>query len=344
MQGGTLEPARRTRRIGIRDVAEHAGVSIATVSNALNRPQRVSDATRTRVSAAVEQLGYAPSPAARMLRAQKSGLIGMTVINIRNPFFGALISGAEQAAAARSMRVFSGNVSDSAQTEKDHLGLFRSVHVEGALITPFGDTSSAIRSLRSHGIPVVLVDGADETGTLSSVSFDNRTAADMVARHLLETGRRRVLFLGSRRELAQVRDREDGAREVLAAAGSTMAAERLHRTDPEAGLEYGAKLAAGAAGDLPDAIICSNDHLAAGLVRALVDGGVRVPEDVAVVGYDDTPLSRVAAVPLTSIRQPAVDMGRRAAELLLGAIGRSPEPRQNVVYAPELVIRASTVG
>ncbi|WP_156759199.1 LacI family DNA-binding transcriptional regulator [Microbacterium karelineae] len=332
------------KRIGIRDVAEHAGVSIASVSNALNRPEQVSDRLLQRVRASVDTLGYAPMPAARQLRQGRSGLIGMTVINISNPFFGALIAGAEDAASEAGMRVLAANSDDDAAQERDHLGLFESVQVEGALVAPFSDTHTPVNRLRGRGIPVVLVDAMDDAGELTSASFDNVAGGRLAAEHLLATGRRRVLFLGARDELAQVRDRRLGARDALAAAGMDLPAERLPRTDPASGLEYGARLAAADPADRPDAIICSNDHLAMGLVRALLDGGVRVPEDIAVVGYDDTQLAAVAAVPLTSVRQPAAAMGRRAVELLLGRIRAPRAPRATVVFAPELTVRASTVG
>lgn len=333
-----------TRRVGIRDVAQHAGVSIATVSNVLNRPDRVSAALRDRVSASADELGYVPMPAARMLRARNSRLIGITVINVANPFYGSLIAGAESAAVTAGMRVFSGNIDDDPQQERDHLGLFDSVQVEGALISPFADTRAAVHQMRGHGIPVVLVDAVDEDGLLSSVSFDNRAAAAMAARHVLELGRRRVMFAGSRHEVTQVRERERGARDAVEAAGLTLAAERLPTTDPISGLEFGARLVAMDLSERPDAILCSNDHLAAGIVRAFTNAGVRVPEDIAVVGYDDTPLAQVAAVPLTTVRQPAFEMGHSAAQLLLARIADPLAERETIVFAPELVVRASTIG
>ncbi|WP_221583559.1 LacI family DNA-binding transcriptional regulator [Microbacterium sp. G2-8] len=332
------------KRVGIKDVAEHAGVSIASVSNALNRPQQVSDRLRERIQQSVSTLGYAPMPAARQLRAGRSGLIGMTVINISNPFFAALIAGAEGAASAGGMRVLAANSDDDAAQEHDHLGLFESVQVEGALVSPFSDTHTPVAHLRGQGIPVVLVDAVDPGGELSSVSFDNVAGGRIAADHLVSLGRRRVLFLGERDELAQVRDRAEGARRCLADIGVDMPTVRLPRTDPAAGLAYGAELAQRDPRDRPDAIICSNDHLAMGVVRALLDGGVRVPDDIAVLGYDDTALASVASVPLTSVRQPAEAMGRRAVELLVGRIQDPTAPREAVVFPPELSVRASTVG
>ncbi|MBP2437030.1 LacI family DNA-binding transcriptional regulator [Microbacterium amylolyticum] len=327
-------------RVGIREVAAHAGVSIATVSNALNQPDRVSEPLRERVRASVAHLGYIPMPAARQLRAGRSGLIGMTVINISNPYFAALIDGAEGAASDAGMRVLAANSHDDAIRERDHLGLFESVQVEGALVSPFGDTRAQLERLRRHGIPVVLVDATDPEH--SSVAFDNLAGGRIAAEHVIARGRRRVLFLGARDELHQVRERAQGVRDALAEAGLELETRRVPHTDPAAGRAAGAEIAAAA--QRPDAIICSNDHLAMGLVRALVDGGIRVPEDIAVVGYDDTELAEVAAVPLTAVRQPATAIGRRAAELLIARISDPHTPREALVFPPALSVRASTGG
>lgn len=330
------------KRTGIRDVAEHAGVSIASVSNALNRPHRVSDGLRARVQVAAASLGYVPMPAARQLRAGRSGLIGITVINISNPFFGAVIRGVERAAASADMRVLAANSDDDEVQERDHLGQFERVQVEGALIAPFGDPQRPIARLNRHGIPVVLLDAIDEAEELSSVSFDNVAGGRIAAEHAREIGRRRILFLGSRREIPHIRDREEGVGIAAAAAGIAFRAERLDHTDPPTGIAYAAHLAAMDAAERPDVVVCSNDHLAMGLVRGLVDQEVRVPEDIAVIGYDDTQLASVAAVPLTSVRQPATAMGARAAEMLIDRIADPSLPRETAVFAPELMIRGST--
>jgi len=166
------------RRVGIRDVAERAGVSISTVSNALNHPDGVSPHLVERVRAAAQELSYVPLQAAQQLRAGRSGLLGMTVINIANPYFAALVSGAEAAATSAGFRVLVGNSDDDVEKERGRLELFERLHVEGALVSPFGDTRESIERLRARGIPVVLVDAVDDTGRLPSVSFDDVAGGD----------------------------------------------------------------------------------------------------------------------------------------------------------------------
>lgn len=334
------------KRVGIRDVAARAGVSISTVSNALNRPQLVSEPLVDRVRTAADQLGYVPLHAAQQLRAGRSGLLGMTVINIANPFFGDMVAGAEDAASAAGMRVLVGNSSDDAAKERDHLELFERVQVEGALVSPFGAVEPWLRRLRGRGIPVVLVDATDESGELPSVSFDDIAGGRLAAEHLLAAGRRRLAFVGAREEVRQVRERLQGAR--LAVAGhpdATLEPVWTARTTSELGVAFGEQLAARPPAERPDGIVTSNDHLAIGLVHGLIGRGVRVPEDVAVVGYDDIEFAAIAAVPLTSVRQPAREMGRTAAELLLARITGTPGSElAAVVYRPELIVRASSMS
>lgn len=334
------------KRVGIRHVAEHAGVSISTVSNALNHPHLVSERLVERVRSAADQLGYVPLQAAQQLRAGRSGLLGMTVINIANPFFADMVAGAEDAASRAGLRILVGNASDEVAKERDHLELFERVHVEGALVSPFGPLEPWLQRLRQRDIPVVLVDAVDHGGEIPSVSFDDLAGGRLAAEHLLETGRRRLAFAGARAEVRQVRERLHGARMAVAACpGATLEPIWTERTTSALGRAFGEQLAERDPADRPDGVLASNDHLAIGLVHGLISRGVRVPDDVAVVGYDDIEFAAIAAVPLTSVRQPAREMGRTAAEILLARIaGTSGAGVGNVVYRPQLVVRASTAG
>ncbi|WP_106815099.1 LacI family DNA-binding transcriptional regulator [Microbacterium timonense] len=333
------------KRVGIRDVAQHAGVSISTVSNALNRPGTVSEHLVQRVRSAAEHLGYVPLQAAQQLRAGRSGLLGMAVINIANPFFADMVAGAEDAASAAGLRVLVGNSGDDIAKERDHLELFERVQVEGALVSPFGPLEPWLQRLRRRGIPVVLVDAVDDRGELASVSFDDVAGGRLATEHLLACGRRRLAFVGAREGVRQVRDRLAGARQAVAAhSAATLELIWTERTTSALGRSFGELIARRDPSQRPDGLVVSNDHLAIGLVHGLVSRGVRVPQDIAVVGYDDIEFAAISAVPLTSVRQPAREMGKTAAEMLLTRRGAADPEIASVVYRPELVIRESTVA
>ncbi|WP_279234733.1 LacI family DNA-binding transcriptional regulator [Microbacterium sp. SS28] len=334
------------KRVGIRDVASRAGVSMSSVSNALNRPERVSDEIVERVRAAVADLGYVPLQAAQQLRIGRSGLLGMTVINITNPFFGDLVSGAEDATGSSGARVLVGNSDDDEKKERDYFELFKRVQVEGALVSPFGDAGEALARELGRSVPVVLVDRVDDEGVLDSVSFDDVAGGRMAAEHLIELGRTRLAFIGAREEVRQVRERLAGARDAVARhPGVRLDATWIPRTSAEYGVGVGIMIAGLPPGERPDGIVTTNDHLACGVVHGLLRGGMRVPDDVAVVGYDDIEFAAVAAVPLTSVRQPAREMGRVAAQQLLRLVsGEVQATGRSIRFEPELAVRASTVG
>lgn len=333
------------KRVGIRDVAAAAGVSISTVSNALNRPDMVSDELVARVRKFADELGYVPLRAAQQLRQGRSGLIGMTVINIANPFFADLVAGAESAVARSGRRVLVGNTNDELVKERDHLELFESVHVDGMLISPFGGPDTWIQRLRDSKIPSVFVDAIDEAGEFSSVSFNDVAGGRLATEHLLSLGRTRLAFVGARDEVRQVRDRLRGTEAAVEEhGGATLERIWTDRVNSEVGRAFGHQIADRAPQNRPTGLVVPNDHLAIGIVSTLVTRGVRIPEDIAIVGYDDIEFAAIASVPLTSVRQPAREMGHRAAELLLARIAGETDEVENLVYEPTLSVRESTIG
>ena len=330
--------------VSVRDVAELARVSVGTVSNVLNRPEKVSPDTVERVQAAIQELGFVRNDVARMLRVGRSRTIGLVVLDVRNPFFTDLARGAEERAAEASLSVLLGNSDEDAGREAAHLDLFEEQRVFGVLISPLADNMPRIERLRAHGIPAVLVDRADEDLSFSSVSVDDVAGGELAVEHLLSLGRRRIAFVGGPLDIRQVADRLAGARramerhpdatlEVLPTEAQTVlagraAGERIRERPPQ---------------ERPDAVFAANDLLAVGALQALVmSGSVLVPEEIALIGYDDIDFASAAVVPLSSIRQPSSLMGRTAVTILLAETENPDiEPRQ-VVFQPELVVREST--
>jgi LacI family transcriptional regulator len=329
----------------IKDVAALAQVSVGTVSNVMNRPDKVAPATVERVVAAIDELGFVRNDAARQLRAGRSRSIGLLVLDVRNPFFTDVARGAEQRAATDHLSILLGNSDDDASRESGYLDLFEQQRVHGVLITPVDDVSRRLEGLRSRGIPAVLVDRPSDGSDFSSVSVDDVAGGSLAVTHLLESGRRRIAFVGGPTSVRQVADRLEGSRRAVAQHpdASLEVIETAALTVLE-GRAAGEALRDRPAAARPDAIFAANDLLAVGVLQALVMlGSVAVPDDIAIIGYDDIDFSAATVVPLSSIRQPSELIGRRAVELLLAEVEGSEE-REQVVFQPELVVRESTGG
>jgi len=328
--------------VSIREVAQRAGVSIGTVSNVLNRPDAVAPATVERVRAAVDELGYVRNDAARQLRAGRSHTAGLVVLDSANPFYAELSRGAEDEAERHGLSVLVGNSGELARREATHLELFERQRVWGVLVSPVGNDLDHLIRLSERGIPVVLVDRAAPGGRLSSVASDDELGGYLAVSHLLERGRRRIAYVAGAAELHQVADRLAGAeRAVSEVDGATLEVVTRGGLTVLEGRAAGHEIVSRPEADRPDAIFAANDLLAMGILQAAVmEGSVRVPDDIALVGYDDIDFASSAVVPFTSIRQPARLMGEAAMRLL----AEPPDEPQQVRFAPELIVRASTGG
>lgn len=354
----------------MRDVARVAGVSIGTVSNVLNTRGRVAPEMAERVQAAIEDLGYVRNDAARQLRAGRSRAIAFVSLDAANPFFSALARGAEEQASATGYSVILANSDEKSEREASYLDLFEERRVHGVLISPFGDVADRLRLMRKRGIPAVVVDRVSSDSSFSSVSVDDVAGGEAAVAHLIAGGRRRITYLGGPAAIRQVADRLEGARRAVASAtGSATATANASASGSGAGgggtgiagvtldvAEAGAlSLAEGRrVGQLildrprerwPDAVFAANDLLAIGFLQAAFRADPRaVPGRVAVVGYDDIDFAAAAAVPLTSVRQPAEEIGAAAVRILLEEADHPGAAPQHVVFRPELIVRESTAG
>ncbi|MFL6093878.1 MAG: LacI family DNA-binding transcriptional regulator [Blastococcus sp.] len=330
----------------MRDVAGHAGVSVGTVSNVLNRPETVSETTRRRVLDAIAALGFVRNESARHLRAGRSRTLGLVVLDIANPFFTDVARGVEEVANAEGLAVILCNSDDRPAKEAAHLDVLTEHGVQGVLITPTAELSPALEALRDRDVPVVLVDRQDPRSEHCSVAVDDVLGGRLAAEHLLERGHRRIAFVGGPSGLPQVHERHLGVE--LAVRAATRSDDVLTVFSPETltvagGREAGVQIIGMPAARRPTAAICANDLLALGLLQEMVRNSVRVPDDLAIVGYDDIDFAAAAAVPLSSVRKPRFELGRRAAELLLDE-ARNPDHRhEQLLYEPQLVVRESSM-
>lgn len=330
----------------VKDVAARAGVSVGTVSNVLNRPEKVSPATVQRVHDAIDTLGFVRNDAARQLRAGSSRAIGMVLLDIGNPFFSDLARGADEKAAESGHSIILGNSDEKADRESNYLDLFEEQRMHGVLISPFGDIEPRLDLLRRRGTPAVLVDRGSGSGNFSSVSVDDVAGGELALQHLIAQGRRRIVYVCGPSEIRQVTDRLLGARSVVAQhPGVTLEVMEHPAMTVHAGNIAGTEIAQRRPSERPDAVFAANDLMALGVLQSLVMlGSIRVPDDIALIGYDDISFARAAVVPLSSVRQPAAAIGATAVELLLLEAADPQRSKRAVVFQPELVVRASSGG
>lgn len=332
-----------TGSAGIKAVAARAGVSVGTVSNVLNRPDHVALATRSKVERAMRDLGFVRNRSASALKAGRSSSLGLVVLDIGNPFFTEVARGVEHAAAERGYAVLLCNSDESAARQDTHLTFLEEQRVDGVLVTPADADVAHIELLRSRGTAVVLVDEPGQDGCCS-VAVDDVRGGELAAEHLLGLGRRRIVYVSGPDTIRQCVDRGAGLRRAVLSAGLDPAAA-IRRVDiPALNGDQGHRAVGRVlADDWPDAVFCANDVVALGVLRGLLEAGRSVPGDVSLVGYDDIAFAATAAVPLTSVAQPAQQIGRTAATLLLEEIGDpDAHAHQQVLFRPELVVRRST--
>lgn len=329
----------------VRDVAAKAKVSPATVSNALNHPEKVSAATRERVQAAIEELGYVRNDAARQLRQQQNRAVGMIVLDVANPFFAGVAQGAEATLSELSRPLLLSNSGQETSRELAHLKLFEEQRVSGILISPVGNVLARLRRLKDRGTAVVIVDRRAGAKEFSSVSADDKLGGRLGACHLIEQGRRRIAVVGGPAKIRQVADRYAGA-EAAAKEHEDVSVEYLDTgaMDIDSGRRAARELMSRSRSERPDAIFAANDLVALGALQELVRAGVTVPGDIALMGYDDIEFAASATIPITSVRQPAAEMGERAAGLLVSAIEDAAASVEHPVFTPELIARESTLG
>lgn len=331
------------RRVGIKDVARLAKVSQGTVSHVLNHPDRVSPARREAVEHAIHELGFVRHEAARHLRAGYSSTIGLLLLDAWNPGFTDVARGVEDATTDQGMTVLISNSARNIEREKTYLRLFAEQRVAGVIVIPHDQFAEGLHQVRSGGIPVVVVDRAETGDEAMSLAVDDVVGGELAARHLIEQGHRHLAFIGDEALAMPVHDRLTGVRRAVADAGRGVRLDVLPADlTSEAGRDIGETLAAMPVAHRPTGVTTAIDLLAIGVLQGLLQQGVRVPEDVSLIGYDDIPLAAQLSVPLTTVRRPHYEMGLAAVEMLSTAIsGATPDPR-HLDFTPELVVRGST--
>ncbi|MFF0343661.1 LacI family DNA-binding transcriptional regulator [Kribbella sp. NPDC004875] len=325
----------------IKDVAALAGVSLGTVSNYLNGTRTVSPDTRARIERAIEVTHFVPNRAVRTLRGNRTHTVGLLVPDAGNPFFTEIARGVEDRARERGDVLVYCDTAGDPERQSLYIRRLAEMRVGGLVISATASMPPDLGDLESVGTPIVVVGGEGMALRTSRVTFDHRLGGELAMRHVLELGHRQILYAGGPGGELVIQARYQGALAALAEYGDA----ELHRVDAtgRSARERG-ELADEimAMRPRPTAVLCGNDLIAIAIANKLIRAGRAVPGDVAIVGYDDITDAQLAVVPLTTVRQPAYQIGTSAAELLFERVDDPVTPHREISFAPELIVRDSS--
>ncbi|MEZ4767967.1 MAG: LacI family DNA-binding transcriptional regulator [Caldilineales bacterium] len=324
----------------IRDVAARAGVSYQTVSRVINGSDGVRPATRVRVEAAIDELGFRPNAIAQFMATGSTHTLTCLSPNLTDYTFACIIEGAEQEARQQGYFLFSASAPDEATFDLLLDQMVASRRTEGLLvINPYADRRF---TLLPDTVPTVFVGARPREESVGSVALDDVGAGRLATRHLLDLGHRRIGLICGPDEEDCTQDRLSGYLDALAAAGVTGDPGLIMEGDWSATSGYQALARLLELDSPPTAIFAQNDRMAVGVLRAARDRGLRIPEDLAVIGVDDMPLASYFDPPLTTLRQDLYAIGRQAAQLVIQTVEHPESPRQHLLLPAELVVRQST--
>jgi len=328
----------------VKKVADVAGVSSATVSRALNRPEMVAETTRRKVVAAAESLGYAGNYLARNLRVQKTSNVIVIVPNIANPFFSEVIRGIERVAQMSGYCVLLGDIQDSPKREHAYENLLATKRADGLItLSPtIPKISGRSRSVDFLQQPIVNACECAEGTPMRTVQLDNVGAGRKATEYLISLGHRRIGFVTGPDASPLTKSRLAGYREAIEAAGLKYSERLIAHGDfsIQSGIVAAQQLLS--LDRPPSAIFCSNDEMALGAMSTLKSRGKKIPDDLSVVGFDNIVYAQYFDPPLTTVAQPMQEIGRRAMTMLADILAGNPPATKDVILPYELVVRSST--
>ncbi|MEV0582587.1 LacI family DNA-binding transcriptional regulator [Nonomuraea sp. NPDC050310] len=325
----------------IYDVARHAGVSAATVSRVANGRATVDPVLAERVRQAMSELKYRPNAVARNLRKSRTTLWAVIISDVGNPFFTAMVRGVEDVAQQAGFSVVLCNSDEDPAKEGRYVTAALDEQMAGVIISPSG-RATHVNRLVEAGVPVVMIDRQVRGSSVDTVLVDNEHGAELATAHLIEAGYERIACITGPRRLSTAAQRLRGYQRALRAHGRAVPAELIKYADfrEEGGYAAMAELLRESR---PDAVFATNNLMTVGAVECLVDQGVRIPEEVGVVGFDNIPWAHLVRPSLTTVGQPTYDLGRTAALLLAERIAEPTRPATSVTLHTRLHVRESSV-
>jgi LacI family transcriptional regulator len=329
-----------TDRVTMADVAREAGVSLMTVSRVVNNKEGISPATRQRIQAVIERLGYRPSNIARGLVTKRTGTLGLVVPDNANPFFSEVARGAEHVAYAEGYNVFLCNTEEDVERELTVLQSLEEKRVDGIVLCSSRLEEDALRAALA-GHPAAVVINRQVEGDFGTVRIDDLTGGRLATQHLLQTGHQAIGYLAGPPASHSGQQRFVGYRAILDDAGLPYVPDRVRHCSPRVEGGYQTALELLTAHPELTALFCYNDLVAVGALQACAELALTVPDDLAIVGHDDIPLAALVTPSLTTCHVPRYELGGQSMRLLLDHVRNHPERCEEVVLRPELVVRAS---
>jgi LacI family transcriptional regulator len=326
----------------ITDVAKQARVAPITVSRVINNSGYVSDATRKRVEDVIAELGYVPNTLARGLRSKRTNTLALVVTDITNPFFTLIARGVEDVASDSGYAVIYCNTDESEEKEEKYSNILVQKQVDGVLLVPACSNAKTVRFLHSNETPVVLIDRSIPDIQTDLVRCNSEEGAYNLIKLMIELGHENIVTISGPRGVSTSEDRVAGYRRAMEEYGLETNQNIFYGSFTQAS-GYELSNQALALNPRPTALFGANNFLSIGILKALRDAGLRVPEDISVIGFDDLPAIMVVDPILTVAAQPAYEMGKQAAKLLLKRLsGQSPEGGQEIILPTEIIERQSS--
>ena len=327
----------------MKEIAKIAGVSLGTVSNVLNNSAVVREPLRKRVMSAVDALGYQPSQLARGLRLDKTNIIGMIIPDVTNPFFPAVVRGAEDVAFANGYRLVLCNTDNDHAKEIVHFNELRTFLPSGLIVIPsnFSDLTAQVESYRKSGTAVVCVDRLPKGWDGDTVTADNETGAYDATSYLIRQGHRRLAMVMGPRHLTNARDRLRGFTRALTKAKIALGPEYVQEASFDQHGGFAKTMLLLRMTPRPSAIFAANDMIAFGALLAFREAGLRCPEDISLIGFDNLQFAEMTSPPLSSVTQPGFQMGTTAAQILVDRVKGDQGPVKHVILETTLKIRDS---
>ena len=328
----------------IRDVAKRAGVSPITVSRVINNNDYVSTKTRQRVEAAIEELGYVPNMLGPSLRSKQTMTLALVMTDITNPFWTTVARGVEDVAQANGYSTILCNTDESEDKQEHYLNMLLRRRIDGILLVPASsDDPKPVQLIQKQNIPVVLLDRHVANIQVDIVRADSEGGAYHLTEHLLSLGHRRIALLTGRKTVSTAVERANGYLKALADAGVPNNKSQIYWGNFTIESGYTMTKNVISTTPPPTAIIAANNFIALGALQVLRATGWQVPNDIALVTFDDTPVTLPVDSFLTVLSQPAREMGQRAAQLLIDRLGETKDTEyRHLILPTEIIIRSSS--